>query len=127
MKHDLRWFEEYAENADLLKPLTPAEWKELAALLRAVASRASCSCSAKSVYDAATAFWRASGVAAVAYGAPGLPGPSSESREWDEERAMLEGAIYTLREAHGYLYPPNNCIRDIGAVKPSPAAGRAEG
>lgn len=70
----------------------------------------SCSCSAKSVYDAATAFWRASGVAAVAYGAPGLPGPSSESREWDEERAMLEGAIYTLQEAHGHLYKSNSLM-----------------
>ena len=39
MKHDLRWFEEYAENADILKPLTPTEWKELAALLHEVNSR----------------------------------------------------------------------------------------
>lgn len=39
MKHDLRWFEEYAANADLLKPLTPAEWKELAALLHEVNKR----------------------------------------------------------------------------------------
>ena len=33
MKHDLKWFEEYAENADILAPLTKEEWKELAALL----------------------------------------------------------------------------------------------
>ncbi len=38
MKHDLLWFEEYAENVDVLKPLTPQEWKELAALLHEVNS-----------------------------------------------------------------------------------------
>jgi len=30
---DLRWFEEYAENHDMLEPLTDAEWQELASLL----------------------------------------------------------------------------------------------
>ena len=39
MEHDLRWFEEYAENADILKPLTPQEWKDLAALLHEVNNR----------------------------------------------------------------------------------------
>lgn len=36
VKHDLRWFEEYAENVDILKPLTMEEWAELAALLHKV-------------------------------------------------------------------------------------------
>ncbi len=36
VKHDLLWFEEYAGNVDVLKPLTPQEWKELAALLHEV-------------------------------------------------------------------------------------------
>ena len=39
MKRDLRWFEEYAQNADILKPLTQQEWRELAALLHEVNSR----------------------------------------------------------------------------------------
>jgi len=38
VKHDLLWFEEYAECADFLEPLTPQEWKELAALLHEVNS-----------------------------------------------------------------------------------------
>ena len=33
--HDLLWFHEYAENPDNRKPLTKAEWKRLAAFLRA--------------------------------------------------------------------------------------------
>jgi len=33
MKRDLRWFAEYAENADWLCPLTPSDWKDLARLL----------------------------------------------------------------------------------------------
>jgi len=42
MKHDLRWFEEYAENADILKPLTTGEWQELAALLHEINSHEDC-------------------------------------------------------------------------------------
>ena len=38
MKHDLLWFEKYAKCADFLEPLTPQEWKELAALLHDVNS-----------------------------------------------------------------------------------------
>ena len=33
--HDIKWFREYAENADMLKPLTRGEWRELADILRA--------------------------------------------------------------------------------------------
>lgn len=42
MNHDLRWFEEYAKNADILNPLTAEEWKELAALLHEVNNRDDC-------------------------------------------------------------------------------------
>jgi len=38
-RHDLRWFEEYADNVKFLKPLTPQEWKELAELLHEINSR----------------------------------------------------------------------------------------
>ena len=34
--HDLKWFEEYAVNAEILEPLTTEHWKKLAALLHAV-------------------------------------------------------------------------------------------
>lgn len=39
---DLRWFEEYAEHADWMKPLRPEEWKELAALLHEVNNAGGC-------------------------------------------------------------------------------------
>jgi len=35
-KHDLKWFEEYAEYQDMLKPLTDEEWKELSILLHEI-------------------------------------------------------------------------------------------
>lgn len=38
--HDARWFQEYAENQDILKPLTDAEWKELAIVLDAERAKA---------------------------------------------------------------------------------------
>jgi len=31
--HDIRWFEQYAENESCLKPLTDSEWTELEILL----------------------------------------------------------------------------------------------
>ena len=34
--HDLKWFEEYAVNAEILEPLTTEHWKKLADLLHAV-------------------------------------------------------------------------------------------
>jgi hypothetical protein len=64
----------------------------------------------RSVYDATVRLWFRSGASTLASGAPGLPGPSSDDEEWDEDRALLEGAIYTLQDIHKYLYKDVNSL-----------------
>ena len=67
--------------------------------------------SVRSIYDAATLLWWQSGAHIQAHGAPGLPGPSSDSAGWDEEQAMLEGAILALQEIHRHRYQKNGSGR----------------
>lgn len=59
----------------------------------------------KAVYDAATEVWFASDVEYHAEGFPGLPGPAGNSTEpWNEDKACLESAIYTLQTVYERKY-----------------------
>ena len=94
MRHDLLWFEEYAENAEVLKPLTPQEWKELATLLHEVNSAQGRSdrpaCAVCGAAGATTVeVWDAGGRRIGDY------------HEWKETRALCETCSDSLTVCEG--------------------------